>query len=97
LAKLVEDLEAADLVLEDWSANFRMLCQACSRGDPDSHEGHHAHDGDDVVVIAGSGPPWRPERRLAMAARSAADLRPLQAASRWWRRRSEVLSVRQVL
>lgn len=89
LAKLIAELETAALVVEDWTGDFRALCEACSLGDPDGDEHHgHAHDGDGD---------WRPERRLGIAARAASDLRPLQAAPRWWRRRPEVLSVRQVL
>ncbi|HEV3073639.1 MAG TPA: tetratricopeptide repeat protein [Thermoanaerobaculia bacterium] len=49
----IEDVRA-----EDWTANVRFLCQACSEGRP--HE-HHDDEG------AGA-QEWRPDRRLGIAA-----------------------------
>ena len=41
---LVEQAYERGLAAEDWSANIRMLCKACSEGRPDG--GEHTHDAD---------------------------------------------------
>jgi hypothetical protein len=81
---LVEELSNAALVVEDWTASFQIMCEACSLGDPDARHDHGTEEG-----------PWSVERRLGVAARAASDLRPLRRARLWWRR--EVVSVRQVI
>jgi tetratricopeptide (TPR) repeat protein len=79
---LVEELEAASLVVEDWTENLQLLCTRCSLGDPSDHE-HRAPE------------TWDPTRRLGVAARSAADLRALAGAGALWR--AGVVSVDLVL
>jgi tetratricopeptide (TPR) repeat protein len=83
--KIRGPLVEADLGVEDWTANFRVLCEKCSLGDPDEHEHDHGKSEGE----------WEPERRLGVAARSEADLRLLRVARFWWRR--DVVSVRRVL
>ena len=52
----LEDLaRQRDLAAEDWSANTRMICKACSEGTP--HEHHDAPEA-----------PWEPQRHFALAA-----------------------------
>jgi hypothetical protein len=68
LEKLVE---AAGGSSEDWTANVRMLCRACSEGNPDS--GAHDHSAEEV---------WKPSRTLGIA--SEQDEAGLHALlSRW--------------
>ena len=85
LTETMERLRAEDLGVEDWTSNVRLLCAKCSLGDED-----HTHDAD----AAATGP-WRQERRLGVAARDEAHMRPLRRGLFGWRR--EVLSVRRVL
>jgi hypothetical protein len=55
--------EKAGLVFEDWTANVRMICQACSEGTP------HEHAPGSAVSA------WAVERRCAFAARDEAAVR----------------------
>jgi hypothetical protein len=78
------ELEEAKLGAEDWTGSMQFLCKACSLGEPHDHDDRPRPE-----------PPWKPERRLGVAARSEDDLRPLRRARFWWRR--GVVSVRRVL
>jgi len=62
----IEDIRA-----EDWTANVRYLCLACSEGRP--HEHHDDHGASEKE--------WRPERRLGIAARK---VERVQAALEAW-------------
>jgi hypothetical protein len=84
IEEIRDRLAATDVGVEDWTANFRLLCEKCSLGHPDEHDHPEASDG-----------AWNPERRLGVAARSEADLNPLRRVRLWWRR--GVVSVRRVL
>jgi hypothetical protein len=86
LDETLERLHGEDLGVEDWTSSVRYICEKCSLGDPD-HE--HAH-GD----AAGAGG-WQEARRLGVAARDEADMRPLRRGWLGWRR--NVLSVRRLL
>ena len=81
---VMRQLREAELGVEDWTGNLRMLCEACSLGEP------HDHDGDERTNFD-----WNPERRFGVAARAVSDLRPLRRGYFWWRR--GVLAVRRVL
>jgi hypothetical protein len=83
LDEVRERLEAAELGVEDWTANIRTLCAKCSLGEPGDHDHPEPDDA------------WNPERRLGVAARSEGDLSPLRTMRLWWRR--GVVSVRRVL
>jgi hypothetical protein len=84
LLALLDELEQAGLTVEDWTESVRMLCAACSLGEPHRHA--EEAPADDA---------WQPARRLGVAARSERDLHPLRRAGLWWRR--GVRTVRQVL
>lgn len=58
---LVELAHEQNLAAEDWSANIRRLCKACSEGRPfdDEHKGEHNHD---------RAPGPMSDRRIAIAA-----------------------------
>lgn len=61
-AEAIEELEKmcadAGIEVEDWTANIRNLCKACSEGRP--HEGHDQELKEPVS--------WSPERRVGFAA-----------------------------
>ena len=51
-----------DMVTEDWTTNYRILCKACSEGTP-----HEEHDTDDEKE-------WVPEHAMGIAAKSQHDI-----------------------
>ncbi len=55
LEKSIEKL--AEVEMEDWTSNIRLLCAACSEGRPHEHDHHQADE---------SG--WRPNRMVGLAA-----------------------------
>ena len=59
MATLEAAFDAAGMPFEDWTANVRTLCKACSEGIP--HE--HAGDGEEA-------PAWNPARLVGLAALS---------------------------
>jgi hypothetical protein len=59
---LLAVFDNTSVVVEDWTASVRMLCNACSLGLPG-----HEHDDD---------PAWVRERRIGVAAPDERDLRP---------------------
>jgi hypothetical protein len=65
--KLDEAFSAAGCAFEDWTQNFRILCRQCSEGTPHEHPNEASED------------KWRSERQLGIAARNAADIRPIFA------------------
>jgi tetratricopeptide (TPR) repeat protein len=72
---VVEDLEAASIVVEDWTENLELMCAACSLSLGEAPP-NHEHRRSEV---------WDPIRRLGVAARSVADLHPLRGAGVVWR------------
>ena len=64
-------LTAAGHVMEDWTANVRMLCKQCSEGRP-----HHAHD-------AELPPQWQAQRRLGVAIRADVSIDAAALFQRW--------------
>jgi len=77
--------DAAGCHIEDWTANVRMLCKACSEGRP--HE-HHDEDG-------GRDDRWAARRVLGAAAQDESVLRA--ALARWEAPGRRVLSLVAVL
>ncbi len=59
MAALEAAFEAASMPFEDWTANVRPLCKACSEGTPHEHA-----DGDDAAPV------WNPTRLAGVAAPS---------------------------
>jgi hypothetical protein len=57
---LSETFAAAGLAAEDWTSSFRVLCRACSEGNPDL-----VHDHDDLGEVDGD---WSAERWIGVAA-----------------------------
>lgn len=51
-------LSDKDMIMEDWTTNFRILCKACSEGRP--HDDHDHHQTEE----------WAPEHSLGIAAGS---------------------------
>lgn len=89
LAESEEDVDALDemaeengLIVEDWSANYRNLCKACSEGRVDDN---HEHDQDLESAD------WNPERALGIAAQKEDELSRL--LERWASGRREVTGV----
>jgi tetratricopeptide (TPR) repeat protein len=70
LGELESVCNRAGLAFEDWSQSVEVLCKACSEGRP------HEHSAADEVAT-----PWATERRVAIAARSAA---AVETAIREW-------------
>jgi len=70
---LLQTLNQLDEVrAEDWTANVRFICKACSEGRP------HAHHSQGTSASAGE---WQRDRRLGVAARNAERIRP--ALDQW--------------
>jgi hypothetical protein len=65
---LMRELEDDEVLVEDWSDNYEILCEACSLGEP------HAHDD-----LRHRNRPWDPEHRMGVAVRGASELGPLLA------------------
>jgi tetratricopeptide (TPR) repeat protein len=63
IAALESICDRAGIAFEDWSQSVQSLCKACSEGRP--HEHHDASQADET---------WKAERRVALAATSAADV-----------------------
>lgn len=72
VARLDQLADAAGLAMEDWTANFRVLCKACSEGTP--HE-HDENEDDDQEPAS-----WDDARRLGIAAGSRQALDDVLAA-----------------
>lgn len=66
---LEEMLSDKDMLSEDWTTDYRLLCKACSEGRP-----HDEHDHDVE-------PEWTPEHEIAVAARSLKEIEAI--ANRW--------------
>lgn len=81
--RLVAELEQTARAVEDWTESVRPLCAACSLGSAHEHEEEPAQD------------EWEPVRRIAVAARTEDDLRPLRRLRVFWRK--GVRSVARVL
>lgn len=64
LMELERVCEGAGIEIEDWTANMRNLCKACSEGRP--HEGHDEE--------LGGAAAWAPKRRVGFAALSVESL-----------------------
>ena len=63
---LSELFAAAGFAAEDWTSSFRVLCRACSEGNPDL-----VHDHDDLGLGDGD---WSTERWIGVAADEATAL-----------------------
>jgi TPR repeat len=74
-AEAIEEMERlsadAGIKIEDWTANIRNLCKACSEGRP--HEGHDQELKEQQ--------PWSPQRRVGFA---AVDLESLKGVLGVW-------------
>jgi hypothetical protein len=80
---IVALFDDTDVHVEDWTESIRVLCKACSLGEP--HEAHPPREPKG----------WISERRLGAAARHEDDLRPLRRLLGRWRK--GVRSVERVL
>lgn len=70
---LIQILSDRDMRAEDWTRNVRILCKACSEGDPHDHHDHDHGEADDGA--------WKPQRSLGVAAISLEDVQ--QACAAW--------------
>lgn len=84
IAALLELADEQKLAAEDWTANTRMICKACSEGRPDDHEHTHA-------------PAPADDRRLAFAATSAAQIEQVLTAWRAQTPQAEVIEINCLL
>ena len=67
--ELEKRLQGLGMESEDWTANFRLLCKACSEGRPHDHKTEHRETA------------WTPERRVGIAARALDDVE--KALNEW--------------
>jgi hypothetical protein len=80
---LSDELEDEDVPFEDWTDNYRILCEACSLGTPHAHED-----------LRHRNRLWVPEHRVAVAFQDPSELEPLIQRIAL---RGEVLSVDHLL
>lgn len=63
MAALESICNRAGVAIEDWSRSIQVICKACSEGRPHDHH-----------VDEGTTESWVPERRIALASKSATDV-----------------------